>query len=172
VAVVRRSLAADAAAYARTLHLGGPVGRLRIPRLGLNMVVVQGTGDGQLEKGPGHYVGSGLPGEGRLVYVAGHRTTYLAPFAHIDDLHRGDAVTLELPYASFVYRVTGLVIVPSDDVARLRSRGFETVALQACHPRFFATHRYIAYARPVEVIPRHGTPFLISKAGRLTAERS
>ena len=83
---------------------------------------------------------------------------------------RGDAVMLELPYATFLYRVTGHVIVPSDDVSRLRSRGFETVALQACHPRFFATHRYIAYARPVQVIPRRGVPYLISKTGHLSAE--
>jgi LPXTG-site transpeptidase (sortase) family protein len=105
-----------------------------------------------------------------LIYIAGHRTTYLAPFAHIDSLRRGDSVTLELPYATFVYQITGHVIVPADDVARLKSRGYEQVALQACHPRFFATHRYIAYARPVRVIPRHGQPYSISTTGRLTAQ--
>ena len=115
-----------------------------------------GTDESSLEKGPGWYTGTKLPGEGQLIYIAGHRTTYLAPFANIDSLQRGDAVMLELPYATFLYRVTGHVIVPSDDISRLRSRGFETVALQACHPRFFATHRYIAYARPVQVIPRRG----------------
>jgi sortase (surface protein transpeptidase) len=64
------------------------------------------------------------------------------------------------------------VIVPSDDVARLKSKGYEQVALQACHPRFFATHRYIAYARPVEVIPRHGVPYYVSVTGRLTVDQS
>ena len=165
-------IAREARKYRLTLRRGQALGRLKVPRLGLSIIVVTGTDESSLEKGPGWYTGTRLPGEGQLIYIAGHRTTYLAPFAHIDDLKRGDAVSLELPYATFLYRVTGHVIVPSDDVARLRSRGFETIALQACHPRFFATHRYIAYARPVQVIPRHGVPFLISKQGKLTAERS
>jgi len=68
-------------------------------------------------------------------------------------------VTLELPYATFVYRVTRHVIVPATDLSRLRSHGREVIALQACHPRFFASHRYIVYARPVRVIPRGGRPY-------------
>jgi sortase A len=94
-----------------------------------------------------------MPGEDQLVYIAGHRTTYLAPFSHIDALKTGDKITLELPYASFVYSVTRHVIVPATDLAVLRSTGTELLALQACHPRFFATHRYIVYAKPVKVIP-------------------
>jgi sortase A len=162
----------EARSYRLTLERGQALGRLRVPRLGLSIIVVTGTDESSLEKGPGWYTGTKLPGEGQLIYIAGHRTTYLAPFAHIDSLQRGDAVILELPYATFLYRVTGHVIVPADDLARLMSRGFETIALQACHPRFFATHRYIAYARPVQVIPRHGVPYLISRTGHLTPERS
>jgi len=168
----RRLIAQEARRYRLSLHAGQPVGRLKVPRLGLSIIVVTGTDEASLEKGPGWYTGTKLPGEGQLVYIAGHRTTYLAPFANIDSLRRGDAVTLELPYATFLYRITGSVIVPSDDVSRLKSKGYEIVALQACHPRFFATHRYIAYARPVQVIPRHGVPYLISPTGKLTAERS
>jgi LPXTG-site transpeptidase (sortase) family protein len=168
----QRLIALDARRYRRTLRVGQPLGRLRVPRLGLSIIVVTGTDEASLQKGPGWYTGTRLPGEGQLIYIAGHRTTYLAPFAHIDSLRRGDSVTLELPYATFVYRITGHVIVPSDDLARLKSRGYEQVALQACHPRFFATHRYVAYARPVEVIPRHGVPYMISPTGRLTAQRS
>jgi sortase A len=97
-----------------------------------------------------------MPGEGQLIYVAGHRTTYLAPFAHIDKLKPGDWVTLEVPYGTFKYRIFRHVIVGSDDLAVLRSHGREVVALQACHPRFFATHRYIAYGRLVQVEPRGG----------------
>ena len=70
------------------------------------MVVVQGTDHDTLKKGPGHYVKSGLPGEGGLIYIAGHRTTYLAPFAYIDGIKDGDYVTLEVPYGTFSYRVT------------------------------------------------------------------
>jgi sortase A len=136
------------------------------------MVVVTGTNESSLEKGPGWYTGTKLPGEGQLIYIAGHRTTYLAPFANIDQLKFGDPITLEMPYGTFLYRVTSHVIVPSNDVARLKSRGYEQIALQACHPRFFATHRYIVYARPVQVIPRKGTPFLISPRGRLSPEAS
>jgi sortase A len=165
-------IAREARSFRRTLKPGQALARLKVPRLGLSIIVVAGTDEGSLEKGPGWYTGTRLPGEGQLIYIAGHRTTYLAPFAHIEELQRGDAVTLELPYATFLYRVTGHVVVPADDVARLKSRGFETVALQACHPRFFATHRYIAYARPVQVIPRRGVPYLISATGRLRPEPS
>ena len=118
------------------------------------MILVEGTDTASLRKGPGRDPRTYMPGEGQLVYIAGHRTTYLAPFAHIERLRRGDPITLELPYATFMYRVTGHVIVPADDIGRLRSRGREEVALQACHPRFFATKRYIVYARPVRILPR------------------
>lgn len=166
------AIADEARRYRRSLKVGHALGRIRVPRLGLSMVVVTGTDESSLEKGPGWYTGTRLPGEGQLIYIAGHRTTYLAPFAHIDAMRRGDSVTLELPYATFVYRVTSHVIVPADDIARLKSKGYEQVALQACHPRFFATNRYIVYARPVEVIPRRGTPYLVSVTGRLSPAQS
>ena len=92
-----------------------------------------------------------MPGEGQLVYVAGHRTTYSAPFSHIDRLRKGDLVTLRMPYATLVYSVTGHRIVGADELSVLKSHGHEVLALQACHPRFFATHRYIAYAKLVSV---------------------
>ncbi len=117
------------------------------------MVVVNGTDAGSLKKGPGRDARTFMPGEGELVYVAGHRTTYSAPFSDIDDLRRGDRVRLRVPYATFVYRVTGHVIVPASDVDRLRSRGHEQLALQACHPRFFASHRYVVSAELVETAP-------------------
>ena len=168
----QRAIALEAARYRNSLKVGGPVGRIKVPRLGLSMVVVTGTNESSLEKGPGWYTGTKLPGQGQLIYIAGHRTTYLAPFANIDQLRFGDPVTLQMPYGTFLYRVTSHVIVPSTDLARLKSKGYEQIALQACHPRFFATHRYIVYARPVQVIPRKGTPFLISPEGRLTPEAS
>ena len=139
--------------YGRTLTRGGPVGRLRIGRLGLDIYVVQGTDHESLKKGPGHYPGSGLPAQGRLIYVAGHRTTYLAPFAHINDIRDGDYMTLEVPYGTFEYRAFRHYVVPSDDVALLRNTGRELLRLQACHPRFFATHRYIVDARLIAFTP-------------------
>jgi sortase A len=95
-----------------------------------------------------------MPGEGQLVYIAGHRTTYGAPFAHITDLKRGDRVFIELPYGTFEYAITGHRIVAAEELSVLKSKGVEQLALQACHPRFFASHRYIAYAKPVGVTVR------------------
>jgi sortase A len=172
LAAVRRAVASEAAAYRRTLRPGDPVGRLTIGRIGLDMVVVQGTGEGELKKGPGHYAGSGLPGGGHLVYVAGHRTTYLAPFAHIDEIRTGDYVTFSVPYGTFTYRVTGHEIVPADDVAVLRDRGRELLRLQACHPRFFATHRYIVDARLVALRPEGSPSYSLTAAAKLTPARS
>jgi sortase A len=156
-AAEQRAVAADARAYARTLHTGGPVGKLRIGRIGLNMVVVQGTDHESLKKGPGHYATSGLPGEGALIYVAGHRTTYLAPFADINDIRVGDYVTFTVPYGAFTYRVFRHYVVPANDVAALVNHGREILRLQACHPRFFATHRYLVDARLVSFTPRGTT---------------
>jgi sortase A len=151
--VADHDLSAEAAAYRRTLQRGDPVGRLQISRIGLDMVVVQGTDESSLRKGPGHYIPSALPGQGGLVYIAGHRTTYLAPFAQINRLRLGDAIRFVLPYGTFTYRVTRHFVVPASDVAVLRNHGHELLRLQACHPRFFATHRYIVDAQLVRAVP-------------------
>jgi sortase A len=156
---VERQVASEARAYRRTLETGDPVGRLHIGRIGLNMVVVQGTDHETLKNGPGHYVGSGLPGEGHLIYVAGHRTTYLAPFAWINNIRAGDYITFEVPYGTFTYRVTRHYIVDDNTVAVLEDTGSEILRLQACHPRFFATHRYIVDAKLVGVAPRGGSAY-------------
>lgn len=141
---------------------GDAVAKLRIPALGLSEIVVNGTDSETLKRGPGRYLGSAMPGEGELVYIAGHRTTYGAPFSRIDRLRRGDRVYLELPFATFEYRITGSRIVRATETSVLRSNGFEQLVLQACHPRFFATHRYLAYAKPVRVTARgseRATPY-------------
>ena len=112
---------AAATAYRRALHEGDPVGRLIVPRFGLKSIVINGTAHDDLTKGPGRELHTYMPGEGELIYVAGHRTTYLAPFAHIDSLKPGDPITFQLPYATFVYEVTGHKIVAADDLAVLKS---------------------------------------------------
>jgi sortase A len=156
---VQRQIAGEARAYQRTLATGAPVGRLRIGRIGLNMVVVQGTDHESLKKGPGHYIDSGLPGEGHLIYVAGHRTTYLAPFATINNIRVGDYIRFEVPYGIFTYRVTRHYVVASNAVAVLQDHGTEILRLQACHPRFFATHRYLVDAKLVAVSPRGASTY-------------
>lgn len=164
LASVERQVASEARAYRRTLETGDPVGRLRIGRIGLNMVVVQGTDHESLKKGPGHYVGSELPGEGHLIYVAGHRTTYLAPFAAINNIRKGDYIRFELPYGTFTYRVTRHYVVADNAIAVLQDTGTEILRLQACHPRFFATHRYLVDARLVAVAPRGGTAYSLVRS--------
>jgi sortase A len=164
LAAERLTIARDAARYRRESKTGEAIGRIKVPRLGLNMILVNGTDESTLEKGPGRDLRTYMPGQGQLIYIAGHRTTYLAPFSHIDSLRRGDRVTLEMPYATFVYRIVQHRIVPSDDLAVLKSPGHEVVILQACHPRFFATHRYLAYAVPVRVEPRAGPAYTPKQA--------
>lgn len=159
LATVERQVAREARDYRRTLRVGDPVGRLKIGRIGLKMIVVQGTDDETLKKGPGHYLGSGLPGEGRLIYVAGHRTTYLAPFAYINNIRVGDFIRFELPYGVFTYRVFRHYIVTDSQVSVLQNHGREILRLQACHPRFFATHRYIVDAMLVGVDPAGGASY-------------
>jgi sortase A len=159
LASMERQIASEARAYRKTLRTGEPVGRLRIGRIGLNMVVVQGTDHESLKKGPGHYEDSGLPGEGHLIYVAGHRTTYLAPFAAINNIRLGDYIRFELPYGTFTYRVTRHYVVSDNAVDVLKDHGAEILRLQACHPRFFATHRYLVDAKLVGVSPRGGAAY-------------
>ena len=162
LAAERVSIAADALRLQRSSARGQAIGRIVIGRIGLNMVLVNGTDHHSLTKGPGRDLRTFMPGEDRLVYIAGHRTTYLAPFAHIDDIRVGDYVRLEMPYGTFVYRAYGHRIVPANDVAVLRSPQHELLELQACHPRFFATHRYIVYARLVSVQPRGRRAYAVS----------
>jgi sortase A len=158
-AAERRTIAQEARLYRLHSRRGQAIGRIRVPRLGLNMILVNGTDDATLKKGPGRDLRTYMPGEGQLIYIAGHRTTYLAPFAHIERLRPGDYVLVDVPYGAFRFRIFKHEIVAADDLAVLRSHGREVVELQACHPRFFASHRYIAYGRLVRVEPRGGRAF-------------
>jgi sortase A len=158
LAAEARAIEQAAARFRYSASVGQAIGRIIIPRLGLNMVLVNGTDEASLERGPGRDLRSFMPGQSRLVYIAGHRTTFLAPFSQIDEIQPGDRIRLEMPYGAFVYRAFRHVIVPANDLAVLRSPRHELLALQACHPRFFATHRYIVYAHLVAVEPRQGRP--------------
>jgi sortase A len=132
-------------------HEGDAIAKLKIPRIHLDTVVVNGTGVADLRRGPGRHLESYMPGERELVYIAGHRTTYGAPFGKINEIRPGDLITAELPYATVTYRVTGHRIVDDNDVSVLNTRHHEQLVLQACHPRFFASERYLVYATPISV---------------------
>ncbi len=168
LADARAQIAREAAAYRRDTHRGEAIGRIVVPRLGLNMILVDGTDHDSLTRGPGRDLRTYMPGQQRLVYIAGHRTTYLAPFAHIDAIRNGDPIRVEMPYATFVYRAVRHEIVPADDLAMLHSPRYELLRLQACHPRFFATQRYIVDARLTDVRLPNGTNFAVS-SGAWTA---
>jgi sortase A len=163
-AAERESIAREAKRYRTSSTRGEVIGRLRVPRMGVNMLLVNGTDHDTLKKGPGRDERTFMPGENRLVYIAGHRTTYLAPFSHIDRLQSGDRITIEVPYGTFIYAVTRHRIVKSTDLSVLRSPHHELVELQACHPRFFASHRYIAYASLLRVEPRGAKPYELAQA--------
>jgi sortase A len=112
----------------------------------IDYVVVQGTDTATLQQGPGHYPTTALPGEGKTIAVAGHRTTYGAPFNRIDDIAPGDSITLEMPYATFTYEVTEERIVDPKDVGVVDDIGVEQLVLTACHPLYSAAQRYVVFA--------------------------
>jgi sortase A len=144
----------EARRYRLATEEGDAIAKLKVPRLHLDAVIVDGTSSADLRRGPGRHLESFMPGERKLVYIAGHRTTYGAPFGDIDKLRPGDRIFLELPYASLEYRVTSHRIVDDNDLSVLESGRREELVLQACHPRFFASERYLVYARPVAVEAR------------------
>jgi sortase A len=150
------SYAQQAKAFAKDLHDGSPLGEIEIPAIGLHMVVVQGTTTGDLERGPGHYdaqsgQATDLPGMGGVVGIAGHRTTFLEPFRHIDALRLGDRIEMTMPYGTFTYEVIGHQTVLPSDWAILQPRSFEEIVLSACTPVYSASHRLVVYARLVGV---------------------
>lgn len=141
-----RDLRAAARRYGARLEPGKPFGRIELPTLGRRYVLVQGTDAASLRKGPGHYPRTALPGMGRTVAVAGHRTTYLAPFKTIDQLRRGDRISIRMPYGRFVYRVERSRIVRPTDVWVTRDIGREQLVLTACHPLYSAAKRIVVFA--------------------------
>jgi sortase A len=150
------------------LKMGHALGRIKAPRLHLNAVFVQGTRWGpDLSQGPGHYPQSSLPGVGRTMAIAAHRTTFGAWFRHIDSLRAGDSVVLQLPYATFHYRVFGHKIVDDEDWRIVRDHGYDLLVLSACHPLYSASHRWIVFAALVRVDPVRGRPYLVDRRNRV-----
>lgn len=132
--------------YARKISNGEGIADLEIPSVGANFVVIEGTDTADLQKGPGHYPDTGLPGQGRTIGIAGHRTTYLAPFRRIADIETRDEVRLEMPYGTFVYRVEKTEVVSPDETSVVDDVGSERLVLTACHPLYSAAERYVVTA--------------------------
>jgi sortase A len=143
---------AAALRFSQHARAGQPIGRIEIPPIDINKVVVNGTDWGSdLSRGPGRYPQSSWPGLGKVTAIAGHRTTFGAPFRHIDELDTGDRILLKMPYGTFTYRVFAHKVVKSDDWSILRKRHFDALVLSACHPLYSASHRWIVFARLVSV---------------------
>lgn len=133
---------------------GDSIARIEIPAIGVSEYVVEGTDVDSLRKGPGHYPETPLPGERGTSAIAGHRTTYGAPFRHIDQLERGDRISIDMPDGRFVYRVELTKIVDDQDLSVLEPVGHQRLMLSACHPLYSAAQRIIVFAR----LARRGPP--------------
>jgi sortase A len=131
----------------RTAQAGDPIGRIAIPKIGADFVVVQGTDSASLRKGPGHYPDTTLPGLPGTVAIAGHRTTYLAPFRKVDQLEHGDRIALTMPYGRFTYAVERTQIVKPSALWVTRDVGYPRLVLSACNPLYSAAQRIIVFAR-------------------------
>lgn len=139
--------------WERRTGRGEAFGRIELPTLDRDYAVIEGTDQGSLHQGPGHYPETGLPGQPGTVGIAGHRTTYLAPFRTIDQLERGDEIVVEMPYARFVYRVQKQEIVEPAQTEVVDDVGYPRLVLSACHPLYSAAQRIIVFARLDEVRP-------------------
>jgi sortase A len=126
---------------------GNAMAILKIPRIHLDMVVVEGTDTESLKKGPGHYADTAYPWQdhGRVA-IAGHRTTYLHPFYDLNELKEGDPIILETEYGTFRYVVTSVFVVTPDDSSVLDQTRKPTLVLTTCNPRYSAAERLIAVA--------------------------
>ena len=133
--------------FADTVETGQGIGRIKIPGIDVDDVVVQGTDTASLQKGPGHYPETGFPGQGKTIGIAGHRTTYLAPFRHINEVADGDAIVLEMPYGTFTYAVEKHEIVDPSQVEIVDDVGYERLVLTACHPLYSAAQRWAVFAK-------------------------
>ena len=127
--------------------LGDPVGILRIPRIHLDMVIVEGTGESELAKGPGHYAGTAYPWDrtGR-VGIAGHRTTYLHPFYSLNELVAGDRIQIQTKAGTFRYVVVRHALASPSDVSVLRQTRRPTLVLTTCAPPYSAAERLVVFA--------------------------
>lgn len=147
--------------FERRISQGDPIGRIEIDRIGLDSVFLQGTSTATLQRGPGHYPTTSLPGQPGTVAIAGHRTTYLAPFRKINEIQDGDEITLRMPYAGFTYTVEKHEVVDDSAVHIVDPVGYPRLVLTACHPLYSAAQRWAIFARLTRI-----DTFAVSSQGR------
>jgi sortase A len=149
-----RRMAFLARSLKRRTGEGEAVGRIAIDRIGIDFVVVAGTDAASLRSGPGHYPESPLPGGRGTVSIAGHRTTYMAPFRNIDRLRAGDEIVMTMPYGRFTYEVERRRIVPPTATWVTNRVSYDRLVLTACHPVYSAAERLVVFARLTGAEPR------------------
>ncbi|MHB9111582.1 MAG: sortase [Thermoleophilia bacterium] len=146
-------LADEAAAMQAHLDYLEPVGEISISAIDVKWMIVEGSDDAALAKGPGHIIETQLPGADGNFAVAGDRVLYGAPFLDLDEVRVGDRITVRMPYATFVYRVTDSFIVTPDDVSVLQPTGDEVITLLTCDPPWDIKQRIVIRGRLDEVLP-------------------
>lgn len=126
--------------------VGDAVAMIRIPKIGIEKAVVQGVGLAELKKAPGHYPTTPMPGEPGNAAIAGHRTTYGAPFFNLDELEVGDPLLVTTRVGEFRYEVTESKVVSPKETSVLGPTDDNRLTLTTCHPRFSAAQRLIVVA--------------------------
>lgn len=133
------------------IHFGDPIAKLQIPRIGIDSIVVQGTARDDLKNGPGHYPATPLPGQYGNAAIAGHRTTYGAPFNRLDELQPGDFILTQSLVGEFVYVVTETLVVAPTEIGVVANTPDEPwLTLTTCNPEFSARERLVVKAKMVE----------------------
>jgi sortase A len=137
----------------RAVKTGDAIGTMYIPRISANYTVVQGTDETSLQKGPGHYPQTAFPGMSQTVAIAGHRTTYLAPFRHLDAVRPHDQIVLTMRYARLTYTVEFSRVVNPAAWWVTHNVGYERLVLSACNPLYSAAQRIVVFARLTGLVP-------------------
>jgi sortase A len=148
----------------KSLQVGDSLTRIKIPKIDVDVVVVEGTSASALRAGAGHYPETPLPCEDGNVGVAGHRTTYGKPFANIDRLNPGDTIILDTPVGSCTYQIehapagrtlaneggAAFVVAPNDRTVVSDTPGSRSLTLTSCHPKGSAAKRIVIRATLVK----------------------
>ena len=121
------------------------LGIIEIPRIGIKMTMLEGIRLTTLDRGPGHWPGTAMPGRAGNVVVAGHRTSHTKPFRHLDALAPGDEVIFTMPDGRFVYRVLNTEIVTPDRIDITNQTSAKTATLFACHPPGSTKQRIVVH---------------------------
>lgn len=134
---------------AKSLEVGDALTRIKIPAIGVDTVVVEGTSASALKAGAGHYPSTPLPCEQGNVGIAGHRTTYGKPFSNVDQLRAGDQIILTTPIGTCVYEVSGPPTIhrPDDWTVVANDPSTSTLTLTSCHPKGSARQRIVIKAK-------------------------